>query len=77
MPGNKQEQFGNTLVTLMLLMAANTPDPEGRLNELGRAITSMQEAIKNMHAGLEAFHTQVLPMFMQLAGNREPQKENR
>ncbi len=76
MPGNKQEQFGNTLVTLMLLMAANTPDPAGRLNELGRAITSMQDAIKSIHAGLEAFHTQVLPMFTQLAGNRKPQKEN-
>ncbi|MCG8401768.1 MAG: hypothetical protein MJA84_09245 [Firmicutes bacterium] len=66
---NNQNMSVNPLITLMLLMAASTPDPSGRLNDLGRAITSMQDAIKSINTGLEAFHTQVLPMFQRDPNN--------
>lgn len=63
MPNKTQDPFKHPLVTLMLLLAASTPDPAGRLNDLGRAITSMQDAVKSINTGLEVFHSQVMPMF--------------
>lgn len=77
MPSKNQNQLHTPLVTLMLLLAASTPDPAGRLNELGRAITSIQDAVKNVHTGLEVFHSQVMPMFMQGPKGREPQGGSR
>ena len=64
MPDN-QNLFQNPLVAFMLLMVASTPDPSGRLNELGRAITSMQDAVRSINTGMEMFHNQVIPMFQQ------------
>ncbi len=64
MPDNNQTPFNNPLVTLMLLMVANTPDPAGRLNNLGQAINSMREALISINAGMESFHSQVVPLFM-------------
>lgn len=68
MPDNKN--LTQPLITLMLLMAANTNDPTGKLNNLGHAVTSMREALININSGLEAFHTQVIPMLM-----RPPEKK--
>lgn len=65
MAGNNQTPFDNPLVTLMLMMAANTPDPVGNLNNLGQAINSMREAVASIHAGIESFHSQVVPLLMQ------------
>ncbi len=62
---NNQDLYQNPLVAFMLLMIASTPDPSGRLNELGRAITSMQDAVKSINTGMEVFHNQVIPMFRQ------------
>ncbi len=64
---NKPDQnkyVADPLVTFMLLLAASTPDPDGKLNTLSQAINSMREAVNSIHAGLETFHTQVLPMFI-------------
>lgn len=60
---NNQDMFKNPLVALMLMMVASTPDPSGRLNDLSRAITSMQEAVRSINTGMEMFHNQVIPMF--------------
>ncbi|TYO94438.1 hypothetical protein [Desulfallas thermosapovorans] len=72
MPGNEQSPFTHPLVTLLLLMAANTPDPAGKLNNLGQAINSMREALTSINAGVESFHSQVVPLFM-----RPPEDENK
>lgn len=69
MPNNNQNPFTHPLITLMLLMAANTPDPAGRLNNLGQAINSMREALTSINAGMESFHTQVVPLFMRPPNN--------
>lgn len=64
---NQQNQnlFTNPLFTFLLLMAANAPDPAGRLNSMGQAVNSMRQALSSINAGMEAFHTQVVPMVMQ------------
>ncbi len=72
MPDNNQTPFTHPLFTLMLLMAANTPDPAGRLNNLGQAINSMREALNSINAGMESFHSQVVPLFM-----NSPENENK
>lgn len=72
MPGKEQSPFTHPLVTLLLLMAANTPDPAGKLNNLGQAINSMREALTSINAGVESFHTQVVPLFM-----RPPEDETK
>jgi hypothetical protein len=70
MPNNDQTPFTHPLVTIMLLMAANTPDPAGRLNNLGQAINSMREALTSINAGMESFHSQVVPLFMNPMENK-------
>ncbi|KAF1085175.1 hypothetical protein SPSYN_01311 [Sporotomaculum syntrophicum] len=65
MADNNQTPFDSPLVTLMLMLAANTPDPAGSLNNLGQAINSMREAVASIHAGLESFHSKVVPLLMQ------------
>lgn len=72
MPGNEQSPFNHPLVTLLLMMAANTPDPAGKLNNLGQAINSMREALTSINAGVESFHNQVVPLFM-----RPPESETK
>jgi len=64
MPNNNQTPFNHPLVTLMLMMAANTPDPAGKLNNLGQAINSLREALTSINAGMDSFHSQVVPLFM-------------
>jgi hypothetical protein len=70
MPPKNQNPFTHPLFTLMLLMAASTPDPAEKLNNMGKAINSMREALNSINAGLETFHTQVVPMFMQPPGKK-------
>ncbi|AGL00025.1 hypothetical protein [Desulfoscipio gibsoniae] len=73
MPNNNQTPLAHPLVTLMLLMAANTPDPAGKLNNLGQAVNSMREALTSINAGLESFHTRVVPLIMQPPKNKNQQ----
>lgn len=65
MADNNQTPFDHPLITLMLMMAANTPDPAGGLNNLGQAINSMGEAVTSIQTGMETFHNQVVPLLMQ------------
>ncbi|SFH03250.1 hypothetical protein SAMN05660649_03580 [Desulfotomaculum arcticum] len=67
---NNQNMFNNPLVSLLLMVAASVPDPQGKLNSLGQAINSMRDAVNSINAGLETFHTQVMPMIM-----RQPEKK--
>ncbi len=57
-----QDIFQNSLAPLLLLMLASTTDPVGRLNNLSQAITSLQNAVKNINTGMDMFHTEVVPM---------------
>ncbi len=75
MPNNNQTPFTHPLVTLILLMAANTPDPAGRLNNLGQAINSMREALTSINSGMESFHSQVVPLFMHPSENETKQSK--
>lgn len=56
--------FNNPLATMILLMAAYTPDPVEKINSLNSAINSMREAIQQINTGLETFNTKVMPMFI-------------
>lgn len=69
MPNDNQTPFTHPLVTMLLLMVANTPDPAGKLNNLGQAINSMREALTSINAGMESFHSQVVPLFMNAPKN--------
>ncbi|MBF7083446.1 hypothetical protein IT084_10725 [Desulfallas sp. Bu1-1] len=70
MPNNSQNFFKHPLITLMLLLAASTPDPQGRLNNLGQAINSLRDAINSINVGMETFHSQVVPLFL-----RQPEQK--
>lgn len=60
----KPEFLKNPLAAIVLLMAAHTPDPVERINNFNQAINSMKEAVNQINAGLTAFNTEVLPMFV-------------
>ena len=61
---NNQNIFNHPLVSMLLMLAASVPEPQDKLNSLGQAINSMRDAVNSINAGLDTFHSQVVPMFM-------------
>lgn len=69
---NQTDFQKNPLAAMILLMAAFTSDPNGRLNNLNQAINNLRQAIIQINQGLNTFHTEVTPMFIKTAEKENP-----